>query len=367
VTKVTTTLVSSDPDGATHWLREALLAELYRACAHPALGAESDPLVFLEEADPTIPGGTPAARTNHVLERLSDYEVLWSRLISSDARSLFLRLLAYHVFGKARVRMPVSLELRATLAAKVETDLLVERCTQRVPGPPYCGEHMDDFDLAPVGFPVELRAQRWDIVQTFLLEQYRWPGPPAIAARSGDIVVDGGACWGDTALYFATRVGPEGRVISFEFEPANVGLLERNLHHNDALAERICFIQAPLWSNSDDVLQMQSLGPSTTSIPEGNLSVRGRALDDVVEEEGIERVDFLKLDVEGAELSALRGAEQTLRRFRPRLAIAVYHQPAQDLTAIPTYLAELGLDYQFALGHFSMSAFETILFGYCPD
>ena len=56
-------------------------------------------------------------------------------------------------------------------------------------------------------------------------------------------------------------------------------------------------------------------------------------IDKIVNELGLERVDFIKMDIEGAEVAALTGARETLRRFRPRLAIAVYHREG-DLVGV---------------------------------
>jgi hypothetical protein len=67
------------------------------------------------------------------------------------------------------------------------------------------------------------------------------------------------------------------------------------------------------------------------------------------------------MDIEGAELGALRGAERTLREFRPRLAISVYHRE-DDLVEIPRYLDGLGLGYEFFLDHFTIYGEETVLF-----
>ena len=72
-------------------------------------------------------------------------------------------------------------------------------------------------------------------------------------------------------------------------------------------------------------------------------------------------MDFIKLDIEAAEMSALRGAERTLRRFRPRLAISVYHKE-EDLIDIPQFIAALDLGYRLYLDHFTIHAEETILF-----
>ena len=67
------------------------------------------------------------------------------------------------------------------------------------------------------------------------------------------------------------------------------------------------------------------------------------------------------MDIEGSELAALQGAEQTLRKFKPKLAVSVYHA-LQDFWTIPQYLNQLGLGYRFYLRHFTIHAEETVLF-----
>jgi hypothetical protein len=67
------------------------------------------------------------------------------------------------------------------------------------------------------------------------------------------------------------------------------------------------------------------------------------------------------MDIEGSELQALQGAEHTLRTFRPKLAIALYHKK-EDMITIPAYLQGLDLDYIFFLGQFTSQLEETILF-----
>jgi hypothetical protein len=54
-----------------------------------------------------------------------------------------------------------------------------------------------------------------------------------------------------------------------------------------------------------------------------------------VSELRLPRVDFIKMDIEGAEQKALAGAAATLRAFRPRMALAAYHNGARDLVALP--------------------------------
>ncbi|HXX63559.1 MAG TPA: FkbM family methyltransferase, partial [Bacteroidota bacterium] len=90
--------------------------------------------------------------------------------------------------------------------------------------------------------------------------------------------------------------------------------------------------------------------------------VRTKSIDALVHECALDRVNLIKMDIEGAELPALRGAEATLRRFRPKLAICAYHRPDDLITILP-YLQSLDLGYRFTLGHYSIHAEETVLFG----
>ena len=197
--------------------------------------------------------------------------------------------------------------------------------------------------------------------RTFDLEQYRCPGPPEVAARPGDIVIDGGGYWGDTALYFAHLVGPTGHVVSYEFEPSNLEALHYNLRLNPQLAHRIDVVSSALWDGAGEEVNIHPLGPGTSIRSDGEARASTDTIDALVARGGVERVDFIKLDIEGAELNALRGAQATLRRFRPRLAIAAYHKP-DDLAAIPSIWPASRAATHFQLGHITMHGEETVLF-----
>jgi FkbM family methyltransferase len=199
------------------------------------------------------------------------------------------------------------------------------------------------------------------VVQTFQLEQYRCEGEPEIVVREGDVVIDGGACFGDTALYFAHLAGPAGRVIAFEFEPGNLALLDYNLALNPGLAQRIQVRRRALWDRPGERVGFRAFGPATAITEGTEAQVETVSVDALVERSELERVDFLKLDVEGAELPAMRGAESTLRRFRPRLALAGYHRD-DDLAALSSFLFDLDCGYRLRLAHTTMHAEETMLF-----
>jgi hypothetical protein len=86
-----------------------------------------------------------------------------------------------------------------------------------------------------------------------------------------------------------------------------------------------------------------------------------RTLDGLVTANEIERIDLIKLDVEGSELSALQGGHNSIRRWRPKLAISLYHRP-EDFFSIPLWLDSLDCGYRFFIDHYSIHHEETVLY-----
>ncbi len=76
-----------------------------------------------------------------------------------------------------------------------------------------------------------------------------------------------------------------------------------------------------------------------------HITVPVKPLDDIVEELQLDRVDFIKMDIEGAERVALEGSRRTIERFRPRMAICTYHL-VDDPTAVPEVALGLQPDYR---------------------
>ena len=86
-----------------------------------------------------------------------------------------------------------------------------------------------------------------------------------------------------------------------------------------------------------------------------------RSIDSFVEQTGLDRVDLIKLDLEGADIQAILGAVKTIRNFRPQLAISIYHR-LNEYWEMPIGLFGLCENYDFHLGHYSFERFETILY-----
>jgi FkbM family methyltransferase len=224
------------------------------------------------------------------------------------------------------------------------------------------------FNLNPIGYDVQLFFTKDAIAIDFIIEQYVYKNEnreAIVEAEKGDFVLDLGGCWGDTALYFASKVGDDGKVFSFEFIPNNVEIFNKNIHLNSSLKDRIKLIQNPVSDASNQIMYYVDKGPSSVislnPILNENDCVKTISIDDFVKNNQIEKVDFIKMDIEGAEQMALNGAIKTIKKFKPKLAIAIYHS-MDDFSRIPNWINDLGMDYKLYLGHYTIHSEETIIF-----
>jgi FkbM family methyltransferase len=275
------------------------------------------------------------------------------QLLADEAsRELLVKLIAYRILGSRHYRLPLNTpaywQVRSTISRHIKTRAVMNDV-------PVLGS-LDEFDYEGI----HLIAHALTFLNTLVLEQYRCRRA-GIRVRRGDIVVDGGACWGDTSLYFA---GQAEQVFAYECVPYNLAIFQRNMDLNPALASRITLISKALWKSSGATLCFSEDGPGSRALDEATgLLVETDSIDNLVGERNLSRVDFIKMDIEGAETNALLGAEQTIRRYRPRLAISVYHN-IQDFVRIPEWIANLGLGYRMYLDHFTIYGEESIIFSY---
>ena len=221
-------------------------------------------------------------------------------------------------------------------------------------------------DVSFYGRKVSLDCWPDDIASTGLIRQYHLEeGDVRIFPETGEHVVDGGSCFGDTAVSFAAAVGDGGHVYSFEPLQSHGQITKHNIAQN-GLEETISFFPVGLGAVSNTapgpVPEEKIINPGFRPAaikPDQTFPVR--ALDDLAAMGDIRRVDFVKMDIEGSELAALQGAEKTIRQFKPKLAISIYHKFG-DFFEIPLYLQSLNLGYRFYLGHYTIYTEETVLY-----
>lgn len=208
-------------------------------------------------------------------------------------------------------------------------------------------------------------------------QTYTYPGqayfaiPEFMKLNFREVFVDCGAYVGDTLEQFLNvRWGEVEKM--FAFEP-----MERPFRAMQARVERL----KREWALTDDQIQLVQAGVGESSYQtemkvyeKGDKPVTGVALsgesahgdipvisiDDFFAEQPI---TFLKADIEGYEWKMLRGAEQTIKRDRPKLAVCIYHTPF-DMYRISLWIKSVCPEYKFAVRQHYCSIYDTVLYAY---
>jgi FkbM family methyltransferase len=174
----------------------------------------------------------------------------------------------------------------------------------------------------------------------------------------GEVFVDCGSFIFDTAMNFLKRAPKAKKIYSFEADPNHIADIRENIKKSGF--ENVELFEAAVYDRNEKLHFVKS---GVTTPGGGHLDINGADLveavriDDVVKE----RVTFIKMDIEGAELAALAGAEETIKRDMPRLAICVYHKP-DDIIDIPLYIHGLVPEYHLYMRHHSSFHEETVLY-----
>ena len=145
------------------------------------------------------------------------------------------------------------------------------------------------------------------------------------------------------------------RVIAIEPAPENLECLRRN-YASEIASGRVIVVPKGVW-DKDDFLTLR-VDPKNSAADtfvlhrEGTVGIEKvplTTIDELVSELNLPRVDYVKLDIEGAEPRALAGAKQTLAKYKPRISIASYHNP-DDPKVIPELIRAARSDYQMQCG-----------------
>ncbi len=170
----------------------------------------------------------------------------------------------------------------------------------------------------------------YEIVHTFMMDEYYKAG---FLPEDGQTIFDIGAANGDTAVAFAVQY-PHSHVYSIE-----------------SSEKALAFVQANKETNALSLVHpVKAFVHNTT----GELEIDGNiektiSIDDYVAEHAINNIGLIKMDIEGAEIPALHGALQTIKRDNPCLYIPIYHLRS-DIFEVPRFLHGLNIPMKFALG-----------------
>lgn len=300
-------------------------------------------------------------------DALEYFRSLYEKLGYEKDQDLLISILVYRILGSKKIKLITN---NKHLEKFVEKNLNLVN-TEDFIQVEFNHLKLERVNLAPIGIPLDFYFSLLGVYTDFEIEQYKYRNTKTtIVAKEGDYVIDAGGCWGDTALYFGNKVGENGKVFCFEFIPSNLKILKKNLALNPEVERRVSIVEHPVWEESGLDLAYIDNGPGSKVFFDQPEFYDGKTttltIDDLVHNRQISKIDFVKMDIEGAELSALQGAEKTIRQFKPSLAIALYHS-GEDFFRIPSYIDSLDLGYKFFLGHYTIHQEETILFATIHD
>ena len=159
----------------------------------------------------------------------------------------------------------------------------------------------------------------------------------AVRIKEGDIVLD---CGANVGVYTRRALKQGARiVVAIEPAPQNIEVLKRNFS-SEIEQGRVIVYPKGVW-DKDDMLVLhqhsdnsaadsfminQEKDKAETHASDEKLSLT--TIDKLVAELKLDRVDFIKMDIEGAEVKALNGARETIAKFHPRMALSTYHDPS---------------------------------------
>lgn len=173
-----------------------------------------------------------------------------------------------------------------------------------------------------------------------------------------EVFVDAGCYDLGTTIGIFKKCRNVKKVYAFEPDPQNY---EKCINRRQEIGEasNITIYPCCLW-NMDTELQFDAgAGVGSSVAKNGNARVKAVMLDKVIAEN--DKVTFIKMDIEGAELEALEGARNIIQRDKPKLAICIYHKP-EDMLALPLYIKSLVPEYKLYLRHYGNSVTETVLY-----
>ena len=176
---------------------------------------------------------------------------------------------------------------------------------------------------------------------------------PSFLPLKDEVFVDGGAYDGDT-IQSLMKLGKEKRVYkhiyAFEPDPSNYAKLSQFVSDDPDIT---CYKKG-LYSKETTMEFFSGLSEGShviESVRESDMGCKSIkievcSIDNVIKD----KVTFIKMDIEGSELEALKGAEKTIRLNKPKLAICLYHK-IEDFWEIPLYINEIVPEYKLYMGH----------------
>ena len=173
-----------------------------------------------------------------------------------------------------------------------------------------------------------------------------------------EVFIDCGAFRGENIIGFSEFAMAQGikswKAIAFEPDPFNIQIMKSRIKN----LKNILFEECGVYSSTRTLYFNSGEGSSSSVSEKGNIAIKVKAIDDVLEGE---KATFIKMDIEGSEMEALRGAEKTICKYKPKLAICIYHK-REDFLDTPRYVKMLNPEYKLYIRNQDSAGIECVLY-----
>jgi FkbM family methyltransferase len=176
-----------------------------------------------------------------------------------------------------------------------------------------------------------------------------------IPAYKNEIYIDAGCYDGQTIIDFIKYCPDYDHIYGLEPDPTNFVLTKEKITSKDTRG--VTLINKGVWS-SEKQLHLAQSGSRSMINETGEITINTTTIDYITRNDS---VSFIKMDIEGAEAEAIKGAKDTIMKHKPKLAVCLYHKP-EDILEIPLLIHDLVPEYKFYIRHHSLMFVETVLY-----
>lgn len=170
---------------------------------------------------------------------------------------------------------------------------------------------------------------------------------------SNEVFLDCGCYHGEEIDYLKSLQCGQHTIYAFEPDSINYAYLKEKYQD----MQDVILMDCGVWKESGELCFHEKGTAGSTIIENGEKKIKVEAIDNII----TERVTFIKMDIEGAELEAIEGARKTILKNMPKLAICIYHKN-DDLWKIPLRINELSKEYEIFIRQHSLSLSDTVMY-----